>query len=111
MLSEGVAKGRISLDQMVNLLSENPAKTFGLYPKKGNLLPGSDADVVLIDPKKRWRLRGDEMQSAAKWTLFEGMEIRGKVIMTIVGGKIVYRDGTFGENPIGKFVSPLCGKT
>ena len=106
MLSEGVAKGKTTLKKMVQLLSENPARAFGLFPQKGSLIPGSDADVVLIDMKKKWKVRGDAMESVAKWTLFEGLEIEGKVIMTIVRGKIVYQDGSFAENPAGRFVSP-----
>ena len=106
MLSEGVAKGRITLKQMVQLLSENPARAFGLYPQKGSLLPGSDADLVLIDMKRKWKLRGDQMESVAKWTLFDGLEIEGKIMITIVRGKIVYRDESVVESRVGKFVSP-----
>ncbi len=106
MLSEGVAKGRVTLKQLVQLLSENPARTFGLFPQKGTLSQGSDADLVLIDMKKRWKLSGDQMESVARWTLFDGLEMEGKIVMTIVRGKIVYRDGMLTETPVGKFVSP-----
>jgi allantoinase len=108
--SEGVLKGRISLERMVQLLCENPAKTFHLYPQKGSLLPGSDADVVIVDPQKRWRVEGKQMHSVSKWTLFEDRLIEGKVVMTVVRGKMVYRDGAILEGPSGRFVPPRLSR-
>lgn len=110
VFSEGVIKGRISLERMVRLLSENPSKAFRLYPQKGSFMPGADADVVIIDPKKKWQVEGKRMHSVAKWTLFEGMDLKGQVVMTLSKGKVVYRDGAIIENPIGRFVSPKRGK-
>jgi allantoinase len=104
--SEGVRKGKISLERMVQLLSENPAKTFHLYPQKGSLLPGSDADVVIVDPKNGWRVEGQRMHSVSKWTLFEDRMLEGKIVMTLVRGKIIYRDGQILGDPVGRFVSP-----
>ena len=106
LFSEGVLKGRISLKQMVQVLSENPAKTFNLYPQKGGWMPGADADIVIIDPKKEWQVEGRSMHSVAKWTLFEDMILKGKVIMTLVRGKRVYQDGAIVGDPLGCFVSP-----
>ena len=93
LYSEGVAKGRISLGRLVEVLSRNVARTFNLPPTKGELRPGADADLVLLDPKKRWVLRDEQMLSNARWTPFAGMEVQGAVVATLVRGRFAYRDG------------------
>ena len=108
MFSEGVVKGRISIDILSKILSENPAKIFKLFPKKGTLAPGSDADIVVLDPEKKWVMGAGKMQTAAGWTPYEGREITGAVETTIVRGKIVFREGeVIGEKGYGCFVRPL----
>lgn len=108
MFSEGVVKGRISIDILSRILSENPAKIFKLFPKKGTLAPGSDADIVVLDPEKKWVIGAGKMQTAAGWTPYEGREITGAVETTIVRGKIVFREGeVIGEKGYGCFVRPL----
>ena len=110
LLSEGVAKGRISIPILAKVLSENPARIFGLFPKKGILLPGSDADIVIIDPARKWTVRADELHAAAGWTPYEGTEITGKVETTIVRGRIVFdRGATQVQKGYGKFVRPVTG--
>lgn len=73
LFSEGVMKGRISLERFVQVTSANPAKIFGLYPQKGTLLPGSDADVVLIDPGRQRTFAGDNLHTACGYSTYEGM--------------------------------------
>lgn len=108
MFSEGVAKGRISITALAKVISENPARIFGLFPKKGILLPGSDADIVILDPASTWTLRADELHAAAGWTPYEGMEITGKIETTIIRGRIVFDRGEIqAKRGYGKFVRPV----
>jgi len=89
------------------ILSENPAKIFKLYPRKGALAIGSDADIVIFDPKKRWVLRPEQMHTTAKWTPYADMEINGGVETTIVRGMIIYHQGNVvGKKGYGAFIRP-----
>jgi allantoinase len=90
MFSEAVAKRGLSPVNLARLLSENPARRFKLFPKKGRITLGADADLAVLDPKARWVAEGQKMHSSARWSPYEGMEIRGKVIATILRGEIVY---------------------
>ena len=91
--SEGYAKGKISLARLAEVTSKNAAKRFGLYPRKGEIAAGSDADIVLIDPKKKWKVKGERFESKGKLTPFEDKELTGKVVRTIVRGQTVYEEG------------------
>src|SRR5947209_11122886 len=75
----GVREGRITLNRMVELLATNPAKLFGLYPRKGTLAVGSDADIVIFDPQKRARLSASTQHSRSDYNLYEGTEVVGDV--------------------------------
>lgn len=88
MLSEGVNKGRISLPRCVEVCSENPAKAFGLYPKKGVLRVGSDADVVLVDLKKKQRIARSMLLTSAGWSVFEGWEVTGWPYQVLLRGEV-----------------------
>jgi allantoinase len=99
MLTEGVVRRKLPMEKLVSLMSTCPAKIFGLYPRKGSLRPGSDADLVVIDPEKAWQLRKEDLYTKNKWTPFDGTMLTGKVEMTIVRGKIVYQDGEFPQGP------------
>jgi dihydropyrimidinase len=102
--SEGVKKGRFSLEYMVNLISTNPAKMFGLYPQKGTIKVGSDGDIVIFDPEKKVTLRGTELHSAAEYTVFEDFKVKGYPIMTISRGRIICKDNMLMSSlPTGKF--------
>ena len=106
--SQGVKRGKISIQTLSKVLSENPARIFRLYPRKGTLSIGSDADIVIFDPEKRWVLKGDQMHTSAKWTPYEGMEITGGVETTIVRGKIIYHQGRIaGDKGFGAFIKPV----
>jgi dihydropyrimidinase len=93
MFSEGVVKGRITLQRLVEVCSANPAKTFGLYPKKGALLPGSDADIVIVDPKKEVTINPEAILLPTDYTRFEGMKCTGWPVMTIVSGEVFAEEG------------------
>jgi allantoinase len=92
LLSEGVNKGRISFTRLLNVASKNPAKLFGLYPRKGALAIGADADFVIIDPWREEKLTADMMFSKCGWTLYEGMTMKGAPTMTVVRGTPVFEE-------------------
>ena len=87
MFSEGVAKGRIDLNTFVRLIATNPAKLFGLYPRKGTIAPGADADLVLWDPGKKVTITNALMQHVIDYTPYEGMEVTGWPVATVKGGR------------------------
>lgn len=95
MYSEGVVKKRITLPQLVRALCAEPARAAGLYPRKGVLQPGSDADVVLLDPEKEWILTQDQMHSAGDYTCYEGRHVQGAVDTVWLRGKKAAEKGEF----------------
>ena len=97
LMINAAINGKIKLEKVIKLLCENPAKRFGLYPEKGVIKEGSDADVIILDPKKRWKISKDNLQTKGKSCahLYYGDSIKGKINMTIVSGKIIYDNGKF----------------
>ncbi len=93
LYSEGVRKGRITLEQMVAMTSTNPAKLFGLYPRKGTIAVGSDADVVVWDPNLTKTIKDEDILSNGKFSIFSGWEVTGWPILTIRRGELVYQNG------------------
>jgi len=89
MYSEGVAKGRLSLERFVELVSTNPARNFGLYPQKGTLLPGADADIVLFDPSVKWTMGQANSHSNNDWHAYEGIEITGQIRQVYSRGQLI----------------------
>ena len=89
MLSEGVNKGRISMERLAQVASENPARIFGLYPKKGAIIPGADADLVVVDLKRRARITKELLHTVTPWSIYEGWHVTGWPVMTVVRGTIV----------------------
>jgi dihydropyrimidinase/dihydroorotase len=89
MLSEGVNKGRITIERLAQVASENPARIFGLYPKKGAILPGADADVVVVDLKRRAKITKELLHTITPWSIYEGWEVTGWPVMTLVRGNVV----------------------
>ena len=105
MVSEGYNKGRISLSRLVDLLSKNAAVHYGLYPEKGSMMIGTDADFTFIDPDEEWVIRAEEMHTMAKYTPFEGMKLTGRVKKTMVRGILVYDNDKICVEPgYGRFV-------
>jgi dihydropyrimidinase len=108
MMTEGVNKGRITIEQMVKLTSENAARIWGIYPRKGVLSPGSDADIIIVDPHKEWVLSAENLKSASDYTIFEGRKVKGKVTKTFIRGKLVAENGELvTREPFGQYVYPL----
>jgi dihydropyrimidinase len=87
--------GRIGVQQVVNLLSTAVAKAFGLYPRKGAIRVGSDADLVLFDPDYAWTISKETTHSESKYTPYEGMQVIGKPLMTYLRGRLVMGDGMY----------------
>ncbi|HIC89167.1 MAG TPA: dihydropyrimidinase [Anaerolineae bacterium] len=105
MVTYGVLDGRLSWEQLVQVMAANPARIFGLYPRKGVLLPGSDADVVLYDPEGEDRITAARLHGVSGYTPYEGIPVRGRVKATLVRGRLVYQDGDFHPAPgWGRFV-------
>jgi dihydropyrimidinase len=89
LYSEGVAKGRISLPRFVDLVATNPARIFGMFPQKGTLLPGADADIVLFDPTDKWRMGQANSHSCNDWHAYEGVEVTGKIQKVFSRGELI----------------------
>ncbi len=90
----GVLKNKISLNQWVALTSTAPAKIFGLYPRKGTLLKGADADILLWDPGVKHVISAKTHRHNCDTSIYEGIKIKGKPYMVIINGKIAYENGT-----------------
>jgi dihydropyrimidinase len=99
LFSEGVSKGRIDACAFVRLTASNPARLFGLYPRKGTITPGADADIVLWDAKKQVTITNNLMQHIIDYTPYEGMEVTGWPVSTVRRGEVVMRDGKVQAEP------------
>jgi len=105
IFSEGVSGGKFGLEQFAEMTATNPAKLFGMYPKKGVLRPGSDADVVIFDPAREDVITWDKLHENVDYTPYEGLAVKGVPVLTISRGKIVAKDGAFvGKAGDGQFV-------
>ncbi len=99
LFSEGVAAGRISLNTFVQVTATNPAKLFGLYPAKGTIAPGADADLVLWDATRRTTITNARLQHVIDYTPYEGLPVTGWPMVTVRRGDIVMRDGVVDAAP------------
>ena len=96
---------RLTLQNLCSILCDKPAKIFGLYATKGTIAVGSDADLVVIDPKQVWKVRRDKLHSKCGWTPYDGMELVGWPTMKIARGEIIAENGNITGRPgYGKFV-------
>jgi dihydroorotase (multifunctional complex type) len=112
VMLDSAARGRLTYPQLVGLYAKMPAVIYGLYPKKGALLPGSDADFVLVEPKAMYRLEDSAVISKAGWTPFAGRALKGKVLATFVRGRRVAENGRCVEGAgWGRFVRPGSSKS
>jgi dihydropyrimidinase len=106
LLSEGINKGKINLQQLSNMTSLNTAKIFGMYPKKGIIQKDSDADIVLVDLKKEGKVSAQALDGFSDYSVYEGWNLKGWPVKTMVRGRIVAEDFKMIEKPgYGKFVS------
>jgi allantoinase len=102
LITEGAPRG-LSLNRMAELVCWNPAKRYGLRGK-GDLAPGCDADIVLVDPNASFTIRGADSESAQGYTPFEGLEMKAKVTHTFLRGELIYADGRIVGPPRGQYL-------
>lgn len=99
LFSEGISKGRISPERFVALTATNPARLFGLYPKKGTLAVGSDADLTFWDPMRDMTISQSLMHHDCDYTPYEGMAVTGWPVLTMLRGEVIARDGKVTGTP------------
>ena len=105
LYSEGVHKGKITLNKFVEVACTNPAKIFGMFPRKGTLAPGSDADIVIFDPNEEHELSAATHHMNVDYSAYEGWPITGKVKTVVLRGKVAIDNGQcFVEKGYGKFI-------
>jgi dihydropyrimidinase len=110
LYSFGVLTGRISLERWVEVCCTAPARIFGLYPQKGTLMPGSDADIVLFDPNRKVQLTHTLLHENVDYTPYEGMQLTGYPEITLARGQIVFRKSAFyGKAGSGRFIARQRG--
>ncbi|MCQ8780893.1 dihydropyrimidinase [Mangrovibrevibacter kandeliae] len=103
--TKGVRTGRLTMNEFVAVTSTNIAKILNVYPKKGAILPGADADLVIFDPSATKTISAQSQKSAIDYNVFEGIEVTGLPAITLSRGKVAYRDGeVLSETGTGRFV-------
>lgn len=108
LFSGGVMEGRISIHQFVSLTATQPAKLYGLYPRKGSIMVGADADLALWDPQREVVIRNENLHHNVDYTPYEGRTVKGWPVMTFSRGRLVSKDLEFvGEDGAGEFMP--CG--
>ncbi|MDQ0412313.1 dihydroorotase [Mesobacillus stamsii] len=106
LMLNAVNDGKLTLQQVCELLSVNPAKQFGIYPQKGSLSVGTDADITIVDMNKEMVIRRENLHSKSKVTAFDQFPVKGVPVQTIVRGITVMEDGQIVSKPIGRMVTP-----
>ena len=105
LFSGAIAGGRFDIHRFVALTATNPARLYGLYPRKGTIAVGADADIVLWDPQRRVTIRNENLHHDVDYTPYEGLEVTGWPVTTLVRGQVVCRDGQFlGQAGQGRFL-------
>jgi dihydropyrimidinase len=95
IVSDGVARARLTFSDVARLLSEMPARTYGIYPRKGSLEVGADADFVLFDPDAAWTLEAARLHMATDFSPYEGHAMTGRVAQTFSRGEPIFAEGGF----------------
>lgn len=94
MISEGVNRGRITWEQLTKYISENAARRYNMFPRKGTLRVGSDADIVIVDPNEEWALSPEALNYSADFSIYEGRKVKGRPVQTYVRGVLVADRGS-----------------
>lgn len=102
-----VSEGRLTLNDVAALLAENPARIWGLYPRKGAVLPGADADLTIVDMDREVTLTSERLVSKSKMSMYAGMRCQGTPVATFVRGRLVMREGELLGDPQGQLVKPV----
>jgi dihydropyrimidinase len=101
LLSHGVNQNRIGIERVAEVTSYNTARIFGIYPKKGTIQPGSDADLTIVDLDLEKKVTPELLQSYADYTIYDGHKLKGWPVMTLVRGKVVMEDGQVSSEALG----------
>jgi dihydropyrimidinase len=101
LLSHGVNQNRISIERVAEVTSYNTARIFGMYPKKGTIQPGSDADLTIVDLELEKKVTPELLQSYSDYTIYDGHRLKGWPVMTLVRGKVVMEDGHVNIDALG----------
>jgi dihydropyrimidinase len=105
MFTYGVEKKHITIERLVQILSTNPAKLMGLFPTKGSIAVGADADLVILNPRFRQKIDFNSLQTNCDWNPYQGWEVVGMPEYTLVRGEIVAQKGKFvGKTGYGRFI-------
>jgi len=108
LMIDAVNRKKTTLQRLVESTSTIPAKRFGIYPRKGTIALGADADLVIIDMQKEYTLKSENLFTKPKITVFDGRKLKGTIEKTLVRGNVVYESGKFHvEQGYGKFITPL----
>lgn len=106
LMLNAVNEGKITIQQLVALLSENPAKQFDIYPQKGSFQPGTDADITVVDLNQLFEIKKEQLHSKSKVTAFDGFKGKGVPVATIVRGQTVMKNGEIINEHQGKWIKP-----
>jgi len=111
LYSEGFVKRKICLNRFLKIVSENAARRYGIFDRKGSVEVGKDADLALVDPQADWTVKGRGFYSKGKITPFEGLTFQGRVVKTIIRGEVVYdlEKGIMTQPGFGNFLRPSEG--
>lgn len=107
VMLNAVNEGKLSIHTLVDVLCEQPARLYNTYPMKGNLQPGADADIVLVDMNESYTFQQDSMHSRTKLSPYDGKQFKGKVKKTILRGKTIAENGEIVGDPCGRFIKPV----
>ena len=106
LMLTGVSEGRVTLMRLIEVLCEKQAQIFGLYPRKGAIEVGSDADFTIIDMKKEAIIKADQLKTRCGWTPYEDINVKGMPTHTIVRGKVIMEDSeVIGKAGYGEFLA------
>jgi dihydropyrimidinase len=113
LLSYGVNEGRISIERLSEVTSYNTARIFNLYPRKGTIDKGSDADLSIIDLDLEQKVTPELLQSYSDYTIYDGVKMRGWPVLTMVRGEVIMEDGQVNDDALGhgEFVASPIGQT
>jgi dihydroorotase len=105
VLLDAAARGQLSHEDVARVYSQAPAQMYGLWPRKGSLLPGADADIALVDPRQEWTVSDRDILSKAGWTPYSGRTLRGRVVHTYLRGQLVAADRVPQDGRTGRFLA------
>jgi dihydroorotase-like cyclic amidohydrolase len=104
LLLDAAARGKLALEDVVRVYSSAPARHYGVWPRKGSIEVGADADIALVDPAEAWVLADEHVHSKAGWTPYAGRSVQGRVVRTLSRGATVAERGEPGGPALGQFI-------